>query len=101
MPFRFFLNDFSTTTQGIDLISTLALGRTTFSAVFNYTDTAVKNIESSVIDEFRINTLERGLPKTRWNLTVNHDAGRWRLMDLACPTSERSGTARMDAMRLT
>ena len=78
--FRFFLNDFSTTTQGIDLISTLALGRTTFSAVFNYTDTAVKNIESSVIDEFRINTLERGLPKTRWNLTVNHDAGRWRLM---------------------
>ena len=78
--FRFFLNDFSTTTQGVDLISTLALGRTTFSAVFNYTDTEIKNIESSVIDEFRINTLERGLPKTRWNLTVNHDAGRWSLL---------------------
>ena len=77
--FRFFLNDFSTTTQGIDLISTLAVGRTTFSAVFNYTDTAVKNVESAVIDEFRINTLERGLPKTRWNLTVNHDADRWSL----------------------
>ena len=78
--FRFFLNDFSTTTQGIDLISTLAVGSTTFSAVFNYTDTKLKNIESSVIDEFRINTLERGLPKTRWNFTVNHDAGRWNLM---------------------
>ena len=78
--FRFFLNDFSTTTQGIDLISTLALGRTTFSAVFNYTDTQLKDIESSVIDEFRINTLERGLPETRWNFTVNHDAGRWSLM---------------------
>ena len=78
--FRFFLNDFSTTTQGIDLISTLAVGRTTFSGVFNYTDTAIKNVESDVIDEFRINTLERGLPKTRWNFTVNHDAGSWSLM---------------------
>ena len=78
--FRFFLNDFSTTTQGIDLISTLTVGRTMFSAIFNYTDTAVKNVESAVIDEFRINTLERGLPKTRWNFTVNHDAGRWNLM---------------------
>ena len=78
--FRFFLNDFSTTTQGIDLISTLAAGRTTFSAVFNYTDTEVKNIETSVIDAFRIATLERGLPNTRWNFSVNHDARRWNLM---------------------
>ena len=68
--FRFFLNDFSTTTQGLDLISSLAVGRTTVSAVFNYTDTAVKNIESAVIDEFRINTLERGLPNTRWNVST-------------------------------
>ena len=78
--FRFFLNDFSTTTQGIDLISTLVAGRTTFSAVYNYTDTAVKNVESSVIDQFRITTLERGLPNTRWSFSVNHDAGRWNLM---------------------
>ena len=78
--FRFFLNDFSTTTQGIDLISTVVAGRTTFSGVFNYTDTALKNLETSVIDEFRIYTLERGLPKTRWNFTVNHAADRWNLM---------------------
>ena len=78
--FRFFLNDFSTTTQGIDLISTLVKGRTTFSAIFNYTDTEVKNVESSVIDQFRITTLERGLPNTRWSFTVNHDAGRWNLL---------------------
>ena len=78
--FRFFLNDFSTTTQGIDLISTLAVGRTVFSAIFNYTDTAVKNVESAVIDEFRINTLERGLPNTRWNFSINHRAERWSLM---------------------
>ena len=78
--FRFFLNDFSTTTQGLDLISSLAVGRTTVSAVFNYTDTAVKNIESAVIDEFRINTLERGLPNTRWNVSTIHRADRWSLM---------------------
>ena len=78
--FRFFLNDFSTTTQGIDLISTLVKGRTTFSAIFNYTDTEVKNVESSVIDQFRITTLERGLPNTRWSFNVNHDAGRWNLL---------------------
>ena len=78
--FRFFLNDFSTTTQGIDLISTLVQGRTTFSAVFNYTDTQVKNVGSSVIDQFRITTLERGLPNTRWSFSVNHDARRWNLM---------------------
>ena len=78
--FRFFLNDFSTTTQGIDLISTLTVGRTVFSAIFNYTDTAVKNVESVVIDEFRINTLERGLPNTRWNFSVNHHAERWSLL---------------------
>ncbi len=78
--FRFFLNDFSTTTQGVDVISTLAAGSTTFSAVFNYTDTQLKNIESSVIDDFRIFTLESGLPNTRWNFTTNHDGGSWTLM---------------------
>ena len=77
--FRFFLNDFSTTTQGIDLISTYVAGKTTISAVYNYTDTAIKNVESSVIDRFRITTLERGLPNTRWNFSVGHDAGPWSL----------------------
>ena len=78
--FRFFLNDFSTTTQGVDLIASLAVGRTTVSAVFNYTDTTLTNIDSAVIDEFRINTLERGLPKTRWNVSLTHRADRWSLL---------------------
>ena len=78
--FRFFLNDFSTTTQGLDLISTLAVGRTTFSAVFNHTNTTLTNIETSVIDDFRIATLENGLPNTRWNFGINHNADRWNLM---------------------
>ncbi len=78
--FRFFLNDFATLTQGIDLISTYAAGNTTFSAVFNYTDTQLQDIQSSVIDRFRITTLEQGLPNTRWTISATHDARRWDLM---------------------
>ena len=33
-----------------------------------------------MIDEFRINTLERGLPNTRWNVSTIHRADRWSLM---------------------
>ena len=78
--FRFFLNDFGTITQGLDLISTYAVGNTSFSAAYNYTDTQLTNIESSVIDQFRITTLERGLPNTRWSFGITHDARRWRLL---------------------
>ena len=78
--FRFFLNDFGTITQGLDLISTYAVGNTSFSAAYNYTDTQLTNIESSVIDQFRITTLERGLPNTRWSFGVTHDARRFRLL---------------------
>ncbi len=78
--FRFFLNDFATLTQGIDLISTYAAGNTTISAVFNYTDTQLQDIQSSVIDRFRITTLEQGLPNTRWTISATHDARRWDLM---------------------
>ena len=78
--FRFFLNDFATLTQGVDLISTYAAGNTTFSAVFNYTDTQLQDIQSSVIDRFRITTLEQGLPNTRWTISATHDARRWDLM---------------------
>ena len=77
--FRFFLNDFSTTTQGVDLIGTWAAGRTTMSAVYNYTDTQLKDIQNAVINQFRIQTLEEGLPRNRWNMTVTHDRPGWSL----------------------
>ena len=75
--FRFFLNDFSTTTQGIDLIGTWAAGRTTVSAVYNYTETTLKDIQNSVINEFRIQTLEQGLPRNRGNITIAHERAAW------------------------
>ncbi len=78
--FRFFLNDFGTLTQGVDLISTYQVGRTTFSAAYNYTSTEVTDLDSAVIDAFRIATLVRGLPNTRWNFSATHEARRWNLM---------------------
>ncbi len=82
--FRFFVNDFSTTTQGLDLVATwtpLALGaRTTFSGVFNFTDTAVTEFGEEHIDRDRIAALTVGLPRMRWNMGVNHAADRWTLM---------------------
>ena len=33
-----------------------------------------------MIDAFRIQTLELGLPNTRWSFSVKHDARRWNLM---------------------
>ena len=81
--FRFFVNDFATRTQGIDLVLTYqtpALGGSTeFSAVFNYTDTKVTAFTSETIDADRRSALERGLPKTRWNVAVNHTRSRWTL----------------------
>ena len=54
--FRFFINDFSTRTQGVDIVSTyapLALrGGTTFSFAMNFTDTKVTE-ESTLLNPGR------------------------------------------------
>ena len=82
--FRFFVNDFATRTQGIDLVSTYAPpgfgGSTVCSAVFNYTSTKVTTFSQETIDADRRSALERGLPATRWNVAVNHTARRWNLL---------------------
>ena len=82
--FRFFVNDFSTQTQGIDIVSTwtpLAIGgRTTFSGVFNYTDTAVTQFSEEHFDADRVTSLTLGLPRTRWNIGANHTEDHWTLM---------------------
>ena len=78
------MNDFSTKTHGIDLISTfrpMALGgNTSFSVVFNHTRTKITTFSADTIDEIRISELERGLPQTRWNFSIKHDARRWSLL---------------------
>ena len=82
--FRFFVNDFSTRTQGIDVVSTwtpLAIGgRTTLSGVFNYTDTEVTEFSAEHFDADRVTSLTLALPRTRWNIGANHVEDNWTLM---------------------
>ena len=77
--FRFFINDFSTRTRGVDVVSTwtpLALGgATVFSFAMNHTDTEVTN-DSDLLAPGDVRAIERGVPETRWNVAVNQRAGR-------------------------
>ena len=82
--FRFFVNDFATQTQGLDVVGTWTPpelgGDTSFSLVFNYTKTEVTDHNPDTVGPFRIATIEKGLPEFRWNLAMNHSAERWNLM---------------------
>ena len=82
--FRFFVNDFATQTQGLDVVGTWTPpelgGDTSFSLVFNYTDTEVTDHNPDTVGPFRIATIEQGLPKFRYNVAMNHGADRWNLM---------------------
>ena len=82
--FRFFVNDFATETQGLDVVGTWAPpelgGDTTFSLVFNYTKTEVTDHNPDTVGPFRIATIEQGLPEFRYNISMNHSAERWSLM---------------------
>ncbi len=77
--FRFFINDFSSRNQGIDLVSTYtpsALGgNTAFSYALNYTHTKVTE-ESDLLTAGDVLGLERGVPRIRWNAAVNQRLGR-------------------------
>ena len=82
--FRFFVNDFATETQGLDVVGTWAPpelgGDTTFSLVFNYTKTEVTDHNPDTVGPFRIATIEQGLPEFRYNISMNHSAERWSLL---------------------
>jgi len=82
--FRFFVNDFATQTQGLDVVGTWTPpelgGDTSFSLVFNYTDTEVTDHNPDTVGPFRIATIEQGLPKFRYNVSMNHGAENWNLM---------------------
>ena len=74
--FQFFVNDFSTRTQGLDVVAAYDVenewGVTTVSAAWNVTNTNVTKHNSETLDDDRVNALEKGLPFTRGNVTVNH-----------------------------
>ena len=68
--FRFFTNDFDTTTQGIDAVITAPLLEGNLIAVYNFTATTVTDHNPVTLDDQRIKELEENLPKHRGNLTV-------------------------------
>ena len=76
--FRFFLNDFSTSTYGVDLVWSLRSGDNRFRAAWNHTTTDVHDVRSHVINSFRISTLERGLPVNRWSASAARSRETWR-----------------------
>ena len=75
--FRFFINDFATTTSGIDLVGAYDIqgsagSSTTISSAWNMTSTKVTEFNEGTLNAHRIRILEEGLPNIRGNVALNH-----------------------------
>ncbi|MFI2811583.1 TonB-dependent receptor plug domain-containing protein [Microbulbifer sp. JSM ZJ756] len=79
--FRFFTNDFDTTTTGVDIVATYSTDmvgdNTDISLAYNQTQTEVDQFSPETIDATRIRELEEGLPESRWTLSSNTAVGSW------------------------
>ena len=67
--FQFFINDFSTTTNGIDFVVTAPIPNGNVIAVYNFTNTTVTDHNPDTLDEHRIRELQENLPAHRASLT--------------------------------
>jgi len=81
---NFFTNDFSTTTQGVDLVVAVPLeivdeGTTELSLSANYTKTEVTK-QGDNLSDLRLLQLEEQLPKTRGTLSLSHSQGQFRAL---------------------
>jgi iron complex outermembrane recepter protein len=80
----FYVNDFDTTTSGVDLVATYAkdwgdLGMTNFSLGWNWTETEVDEA-SDIISRDRIIELENFNPENRGVFTINHSVANFGLL---------------------
>jgi iron complex outermembrane receptor protein len=73
---QFFVNDFDTTTTGIDLVtsyeSELFGAKTTYSLAANWNQTEVDEFTPGIITPIRIQKLEDSLPSTKGYFSINH-----------------------------
>lgn len=80
----FFVNDFDTTTTGVDLVTSVETdhfgGKTSYSLALNWNRTRVDAFTPGIISEARVKKLEDSLPRTKGYFTVNHERGPWRLL---------------------
>ena len=67
--FQFFINDFSTTTNGIDTVVTVPIPNGSVIAVYNFTNTTVTDHNPATLDDHRIRELQENLPAHRASLT--------------------------------
>ncbi len=79
----FFVNDFDTTTTGLDLVASVDTehfgGETSYALAVNFNDTEVDDFTPGIITEARIKKLEESLPKTKGFFSVNHQRGIWHI----------------------
>ena len=73
--FRFFTNEFETSTQGIDLILTAPILEGALSLAYNYTGTTVTERNPEILDDTRVRLLEEGVPRHRGNVTLTQAIG--------------------------
>ena len=73
--FRFFTNEFETSTQGIDVILTAPLLKGALSIAYNYTGTEVTKHDPDILNEVRINLIQEGIPRHRGNVTLTQAIG--------------------------
>jgi iron complex outermembrane recepter protein len=75
---NFFVNDFDTKTQGIDVVASYpirsSLGRTNLTLAVGYNDTKVTN-RGATINASRVREIEDSMPALRSTFTINHDVG--------------------------
>ena len=73
---QFFVNDFDTTTTGLDLVASYATemfgGDTTYSLAANYNNTEVDDFSPDVISALRVKKIEESLPSTKGTFSINH-----------------------------
>jgi len=67
--FQFFINDFATTTNGIDFVITAPIPNGNLIAVYNFTNATVTDHNPDTLDEHRIRELQENLPEHRASLT--------------------------------
>lgn len=80
----FFVNDFDTTTTGLDFVASLDTdhfgGETTYALAVNWNKTRVDDFTPGIISEARVKKLEESLPRTKGYFTVNHQRGALSLL---------------------
>jgi iron complex outermembrane receptor protein len=82
--FRFYVNDFNTTTRGVDVVATypfsMMAGASELSLVYNYNTTEVTYFNPITLDDVRIRQIEDSMPRQRWNVSWRHAQGPWRTL---------------------